>query len=468
MGCWGGTFFSINHEIFPIREGMKSKITFKGVYHFFEEKIWDPQLKLPWWKDIPFDICRFIYLVLTGITKNKTAVRATALAYTTLLSIVPLIAVMMAFIKAFGGFEKIQAWLNPLILDNLATGSGEIVRKYLVEFIQNLHAGTLGVVAIGLLILTVVGLLSTIETAFNDIWGVKQSRPFMRRLMAYWTLVTIGPLFVAISIGSTATLQSSHFVQTYLLGNELIHTGLKLMPYVMTWTLFTMLYSFMPNTRVHFRSALLGGILAGTLWELAKYGYTVYAASSVQYSMVYGSLGVLPVFLIWLYLTWVIVLVGAEISFAHQNIATYREEKKVVKASQEFKEFLALNLVTYIGSHYEQHKGAVTAQALILDFKIPPRLINDVLFTLCVKGILLEMGEEEHYYCPARPLERITVKNILDSLRSVGEVSPRFGFTQYEKYFKRLLSDIDKTFFDISGNKNFKDIIHEISPPFKK
>ena len=246
-------------------------------------------------------------------------------------------------------------------------------------------------IGVGFLVLTVTGLLSTIEAAFNDIWGVKKQRSYMRRMMAYWSLVTIGPLFVAVSIGATASLQSSQFVQAYILGNPMLKIALKLTPYLMTWILFTMLYSFMPNTRVRFRSALIGGVLAGTLWEFAKYGYTVYTASSVQYNAIYGSLGALPIFLIWLYLTWVIVLIGGEVSFADQNIKTYRDERRTAGISQEFKEFLALNIIAYICSQYDQEKGAVTASQIGNEFNIPIRLVREVLYNLYATAILLEL-----------------------------------------------------------------------------
>ena len=445
---------------------MKISFSLKDFNEFFEETIWDVGQDLPWWKDLWFGLCRFGYLFFSGITKNRTAIRATALAYTTLLSIVPVIAVMMAFTKAFGGFAKIETLLEPIILDNLTEGSGEIVRKYLINFSHNLNAGTLGLVGIIFLVLTVIGLLSTIEAAFNDIWGIRTQRPVLRRLMAYWTLVTIGPLCVAISIGMTASLQST-LMQHYFLVGEYAGYVFKGLPYVVTWILFTMLYSFMPNTHVRLRSAFLGGILAGTLWEFAKYGYAVYAAKAVSYSAIYGSLGALPIFLIWLYLTWVIVLLGAEISFAHQNLKTYREERRTSQISQEFKEFLALNLVAFICSQFSMKKGAVTTEQITDEFKIPVRLINEVLFNLCTTGIILAMGDEKHYYCPGMPLEKITIKEILGTLRSIGEAPPRFKMTRYEKYFKEKLSEIDQCITKISSEKNFKEIVSDLSSSYK-
>lgn len=445
----------------------KNIITYtKKAYYFFEETIWDMDQKHALWKEVIFYLSRLGYLVVRGVTKNKSMVRATELAYTTLLSIVPLIAVMLAFAKAFGGLAKITESIQPLIVNNLAIGSGEVVKKYLMEFTQNLNAGTLGVVGFIFLILTAVGLLSTIETAFNEVWGVKTQRSWFRRFNSYWTILTVGPIFVAFSIGITASLQSSHFVQNYL-QSDLTRFVIKAAPYVLTWVAFTMLYLYMPNTRVRFRSALLGGVLAGTLWEFAKYGYTVYSASSNTYSTIYGSLGALPVFLIWLYLAWIIVLIGAEISFAQQNIKTYREERRTTNVSQNFKEFLALDLVAFICESFNQGKGAVTLTQIIEKFKIPIRLANEVLFNLTSAKILLETGETERYYCPAKPLQDITVKNVLDSLRSIGAAPPKFQATKHVKYIQKVLQEVDQAVYKVSGEKNFKEIVSEIIPDLK-
>ncbi len=421
---------------------------------FFEETIWDFDTDVPWWKDVFFYASRLCYLVVRGITKNKSAIRATALAYTTLLSIVPLIAVMLAFFKAFGGLSKVESILEPVILNNLTTGSGETVKKYLVEFTSNLHAGALGIVGFIFLILTVIGLLSTIEAAFNDIWGVRQSRTWIKRFNAYWTIVTLGPLFVAFSIGLTASFQSSTFVKAYL-STGLLQYFLMVAPYLFTWVTFTLLYAYIPNTRVRFRSALLGGVFAGTLWEIAKYGYTVYAAQSTTYATIYGSLSALPVFLVWLYVTWLIVLIGAEVAFADQNSKTYRQEAHSPNVSQKFKEFLALNIVSLVCEKYHVGEGAVTGRQVSDFFKVPVRLSNELLFNLSRAAILLETGEEERYYCPAKPIDQIYIKDVIESLRSMGEEIPRFTPTKYMRGMEHLLKD---------SNKSFRDIITELVP----
>ncbi|MBI4041433.1 MAG: YihY family inner membrane protein, partial [Deltaproteobacteria bacterium] len=387
------------------------KSLYQPIADFFEKDIWQVHRQDPFWKDFVLNICRLVYLVLYGVTKKRLAVRATALAYTTLLSIVPLIAVSMALFKVFGGFSIVQEKLEPFIFQNLAIGTGEVVKNYILGFMKNLHTGALGITGFVFLILTVIGLLSTIEAAFDDIWGVRKTRNWLRRFNAYWTMITVGPILLVASLGFGAYVHSIPFASFFI----------YLLPYILTWIAFFLLYIYMPNTKVHFRSAILGALIAGSLWELAKYGYTWYAKASVSYNAIYGSLGALPLFLIWLYLGWVIVLIGAEISFAMQNIETYRQEKWIANLSYEFKEFLALILMTYICEQYEHQKGPVSAQEITHTFTLPVRAVNDVLYQLAEAHLIIESGEEDRTYIPCQPLEKISVQDVMNALRLRGD-----------------------------------------------
>lgn len=418
----------------------------KKVTSFFDETIWDMDKKYPLWKEIYFYFLRLFYLVFRGITKNKSAIRATALAYETLLAIVPLIAVMLAIFKAFGGLSKIEAKVKTFILNNLATGTGEVVQKYLLEFIEKIHTG-MGIIGFTFLVLTVLWLLSTIETAFDDIWGVQKRRSLLKRFTAYWTTLTLGPIFVALSIGLMGTLE--------------VQPILTFLPHVMTWVVFTLVYSYLPNTRVSFRSAIIGGILAGSLWEFSRYGYTIYATHAETYKSIYGSLGALPIFLIWLYLSWIIVLIGAEISFADQNIKTYGQEVKASVASQKFKARLSLAVTAFVCKAYEEGEGCVTTRQLIDHFKISIRLMNEILSDLSRASILLETGEEERYYCPARSPELMTIKNVLDGITSLGETPSKFPM---DYALEKILKEMDEALEKISESTNFKDIILKSNP----
>ncbi len=295
---------------------------------FFSDQLWriDEQ-GLRWWRRWALYSARLSSIVVSGYSKQNLPVRATALAYTTLLSLVPLLVVTFSLFKAFGGLAKVMDPIENLVLNNLATGSGTMVVDTLQKFIQSYRSGTVGLVGLGMLILTVLSLLTTIERTFNDIWGIPKKRGFVQRFTVYWTLMTIGPILLGISITVTGALQSNRLVTQILSlsGGETFF--ISKIPWLTTFALFTVLYLVMPNTKVRFRSALIGGIFGGALWEIAKYGYTLYASRVVSYSKIYGSLGIIPIFLVWLYYTWIVVLIGCLVTFADQNIHTYKKEK---------------------------------------------------------------------------------------------------------------------------------------------
>ncbi|MBI2082918.1 MAG: YihY family inner membrane protein [Deltaproteobacteria bacterium] len=295
---------------------------------FFQAEIWEIDLKtLRWFKKIPLYLCRVGLIVHQGYQKKMVPVRATALAYTTLLSLVPFLAVTFALFKAFGGLEKSAEPIKALILSNLATGTGTAVTGYLDQFIENFRSGAVGLIGFFLLILSVVGVLATIEKAFNDIWEIPQSRSFIRRFTTYWTLITTGPVLVGVTLTVTGALQSSKLVNQILAlsGAEKFFIGK--IPWLITWGMFTGLYLIMPNTKVKIRSALMGGVIGGTLWEIAKYGYTLYATRIIKNYAFYGSLGMVPIFLIWIYYTWLVVLIGALLAHADQNVHSYKPQK---------------------------------------------------------------------------------------------------------------------------------------------
>ncbi|MBI1909749.1 MAG: YihY family inner membrane protein [Deltaproteobacteria bacterium] len=288
---------------------------------FFTQTLWEMDTPiLRWYRRIPIYLARLVATVVKGYRQNKIPVRATALAYTTLISIVPFLAVTFSLFKAFGGLNQAMEPIKRFVLSNLATGTGDAAITYLDQFIENFRSGAVGLVGFMLLILSVISVLATIEQAFNDIWGIPKSRTFIRRFTSYWTIITIGPVLLGISLSLTGALQSSRLVNDILSLSGAQRFLIAKIPWLVTFGMFTALYLIMPNTKVRVRSALLGGIIGGSLWEVAKWGYTLYATQVVSTYKVYGSLGMVPIFLVWIYYTWVVVLVGALVAFANEHL----------------------------------------------------------------------------------------------------------------------------------------------------
>ncbi len=234
---------------------------------------------------------------------------ASSLAYTTLLSIVPLLAVSFAIFQAFGGMQKLYGVIEPLILSNLAQGTSEEVIALIHKFIDNTHAGAVGVGGLVGLIFTSMSMLSSVERAINHIWKVKVKRSLFQRVSSYWLFITLGPLAISVAVGA-ATSMSFPIANLFPSG-----TGL----YLISIGLFFCMYKWIPHTPVDSLCSLIASILSAAFWTLARSGYTFYTKHAVTYNAVYGSLGAIPILMIWIYIIWIIILGGAALTAALQK-----------------------------------------------------------------------------------------------------------------------------------------------------
>lgn len=273
--------------------------------------------------------------------------RAAALTYHTLLSIVPVLAVAFALFKAFGGLKALEGPLKAMVVENLSAGRGAEIGVWLEKFIANINAGAIAGVGVIFLFYSALGLLSNVEGAFNRIWGVKRGRPLYLRFAIYWCILTLAPPLIGLSLSVSAKLQGSVFAEAvrhwlpWGLGRILL-SGASLLSICLV---FVFLYQLVPNTKVRFRSALLGGIVGGLLWSGSKVLFLWATAGSVKYSAVYGALGALPLIMLWIYVSWIIVLFGVTFTFANQSVSTARLEAAHARVDQSFRELLAVRIM---------------------------------------------------------------------------------------------------------------------------
>lgn len=262
--------------------------------------------------------------VIRWETYERLQLHAQALTYDTLLGLVPVIAVSFAVLDSFGGMAHVADRVENLIIGNVS-GSPEVqqvVSGYLHHFVDNIQSGSLGAISIVLLIFSVMSLLAHVETAINTIFGPHRPRPLAIRLMSYWTLLTLGPVLLAASIAATAALHTEALDHLVLRMGWLSQLALSIVPIVSTWAAFTVLYVVVPHVRVRFSAALIAAIVAGTLWMGAKYGYAVYAKNALTLQNIYGSLATIPLFIMWLFVSWLLVLFGAQLAFALHHVHT--------------------------------------------------------------------------------------------------------------------------------------------------
>ncbi len=357
--------------------------------------------------------------VWRGMWTHGLPMRAAALTYVTLVSLVPTVAVGFAMFKAFGGLDQAKTILLPKLLDYIAVGSQAMVKTGIDEILANIHGGALGGVATIVLLASVVFLLSGMEDTFNQIWEVTRPRSWMWRIAVFWTLVTVTPTLVAIGLTLPTTMAqlAPIAVDPADLGTLGVMVSLVL-PLVLIWLGFALLYFFAPNARVSPNAAVVGAIVGGTLWWIAFHAYTNFSGMAVAYSKVYGSLGVPFLFLFWLFVTWVIVLVGAEVAAAVQYVP-WTPSAEPGDVSQATRELLALRVMAAVAHRFRDGAPPPTIDDLRHEVHVPGLLTSDAVRQLVRVGLLAEIGDEGRLV-PLRDPARTSPTEVLQALRHLG------------------------------------------------
>jgi membrane protein len=369
---------------------------------------------------------RVIVLAVRGFGEDKCKFRASALTFFSLLSIVPVIAMMFGIAKGFGLEKRVETE----ILKRLE--AQEEIATRVIEFanslLENARGGFIAGVGVIFLLWTVIKLLSNIEKSFNEIWGVKRPRSMGRRFSDYISIVLLCPILLAVAGSATVVISSQ--VRALLaklpffssLG-PLVSVPLRMLPYCTIWVAFTFVFIFMPNTKVRFRSGLLAGIVAGTIFQIVQWAYINFQIGVAKYGAIYGSFAALPLFLLWLQISWLVVLFGAELSFAHQNVETYEFEQDCLSVSHSYKRLLSLLVAHYLVQNFCNGEKASDAWQISQKLEIPIRLVRQILYELAESGVVCEVkteGDKESAYQPGRDVEALTVKYVIDALEKRG------------------------------------------------
>jgi len=400
------------------------------ILDFLRVEIWRIRLRtLPPKKSFLIKQLRIVLLALRGFGDDKCLLRASALTFYSLLSIVPVLAMAFGIAKGFGLQARLETQLAGL--QERFPGQEEVITRVIDianTLLENARGGVVAGVGVALLFWTIIKVLGNVEKSFNDIWGVKKPRSFGRKLSDYLSLMLICPLLFIMSSSITVFIAGQVKAITErisLLGavSPLIFAGLKLLPYCTIWILFVSVYIFMPNTKVNFRSGVLAGIVAGTIYQVVQWVYITFQIGVTKYNAIYGSFAALPLFLVWLQLSWLIVLFGAELSFAYQNVDTYEFEPDCLRASSRFRKLLSLRMVHLLVKNFCAGEKAGTATQISHTLEIPIRLARQILFELTESGIISETvaeADEAVAYQPAQCVEKYTVQYVLDALDQRG------------------------------------------------
>ena len=396
------------------------------------------------------------FLVFRDFQADQCMIRASALAYTTVLSLVPFLALAFSILKGFGVQNKVE----PLILDAVAAGSEEIVER-IVTYINNTNMASLGAIGLLTLIMTAVTLLGTIEEAFNQVWGVKETRPLARKFSDYLSVVVSAPLLMLAAVSLTTTLQSKTVVSwvtaNVYLGGALLH-GVRLLQHVVVWAALVFLYVFIPNTKVRFKSALIGGILAGSLWQVVQWGYIHFQVGVAKYNAIYGTLAVLPIFMVWIYTSWLIVLFGVEMVCAHQNIRTFRRELRI-SVNYGMKELVTLSILQAAAEQFHFGRHPLTVEQFAEKLDIPVRLCRELLDMLAGAGFLVQTAGDSPAYQPGRELENIAVKDVIDCVKNYGGTWKISRLSRGEELVGALLARVDAGMARTLDGATLKDLV---------
>ena len=389
---------------------------------------------------------RVALIVVRGFWfEHQGLLRASALTYSTLLSLVPMLAFALAFLKGLG----VNNLLEPFLISMGVIGSEETVRM-LLSYASNVEISTLGGIGLGTLVFTTVLGVGNVEHAFNEIWGVRTERPILRKIADYASVLVLGPVALLLATGIN-TLHSPTFLTT-LLGIGVIGEAVSLfstvmstmLPYVALWLVFAFFYSFLPNTRVQAIPAVIGGVVGGTLWQIAQWGYIAFQVGMANAQAIYGALAQLPVLMLWIYVSWVTTLLGAEVAYACQHVTTYFPARLVHCASVYVREWLAHTLYFSLVRAFIEGSGAWSAVTFAQQHHLPLRLLHEILTPLQEAGLLVETATSPDHYVPGRDPASITPWHLLQALQHHGDQTLGGILTLHDPLTARLMAQIEE------------------------
>ena len=430
--------------------------------HFLGSELWSVEPVRGFERRV-VSLLQFVLMVGTGFVRDRLLLWASALTYFTVLSLVPLLAVAVSIVSAVGvGSEGFVDW----VMRTVAAGSPEAQRIF-GERIAGVNFAGLGTLGAALLFVTTVLAISNVERALNEIWGLRKGRSWARRFPDYLAVLVVGPLLGGIAMSLSTTLRSEWLMERLLQlpGFDLLYDfGLEQVPWIMLSLTLAFMYWFVPNTRVRAFSALLGGLPAGLLIVFAQGIYLDFNIGAFRAHAFFGGLAWLPLLFVWIYLFWAIVLFGAEIAFAHQNLHLYRREVRGKPADAAEREAIGLRIALEVARRFRDGMTALDSGELSDFLVIPVRTVRNVVERLIARGIVsVRAGERSDEGLQlGRPAERILVTEVLDAVR--GEREAARGDPVLGEQVESLLSELDTAATECAAERSLADLLGESSP----
>lgn len=440
-------------------------MSLSGIIRFLTHDLWRIRLgDLSGKKSFIIKQLRIIVLAFRGFDEDKCILRASALTFYSLLNVVSLFALAFGISKGFGLQGRLENELKDIL-----KGQEEVV-SYIIQFansmLEQARGGPIAGIGIIVLVWFIIKLLMNIEQSFNDIWGVTHSRSIGRKLSDYLSFLFVAPILIILSSSTIVFIKTKITLITEtvdLLGpiSPLILFSLKILPYCAIWLLFTFIYIFMPNTRVKLKSGILGGIAAGTIFVIVQWIYITFQVGVARYGAIYASFAALPFFMFWIQASWLVVLFGAEITFAHQNVDTYEFETDSLIASSETKRLLALRIANLCAKNFINGEEPWDSGRIATFLEIPIRLTNRLLDDLVKAHVLSEaIGDSEKttLYQPAKDVNILTINYVIRQLDGIGSNEMAQKDSEEIKKLSESFDEFNRIIDNSKANLLLKDI----------
>lgn len=402
-------------------------------------------------------VLRYVYALLRDIISGQLTLRAMSLVYTTLLSIVPLIAFSFSVLKGLGVHNDLRPILDNLLLP--LGDQGTAISNQVFTLVDNVRGGILGGVSLAFFIFTAISMVQKVEASFNYVWHVSKPRSFARRFSEYTIVLLIGPVVIVVALGMIASIQNNNLVQWLLtnesLGAVVLSVG-KIVPYLLVAAVFTFLYIFVPNTSVRFKSALVGGFAGGIIWASMSAVFATFVVYAGTRQLIYSGFAVAITALIWLYLNWLVLLVGAQLAFYHQRPAFLRIGQREPRLSNAMRERLALNSMYLVGRAYRHRDRSITLDEIGRHLKIPVNALSQVTSRLAEAGLLISTESGE--LLPGTEMSAMRLSDILRVVREVGDTGS-YREPQWTEGINELGGKLDAAIAGTIGEETLADLL---------
>lgn len=401
----------------------KLRQIFQEIYHFIVHDVWRiTETELAKNKRLPYKLVKIVIIAFRGVIQDNLVVRASALTYSILFALVPLLALFIAIGKGFGVEDIIRDWLEDVLVaqkDLIPT-----IMDFVERYLETAQGGVFIGIGIVILLVSVMNFFKEAEKTFNSIWEVQKSRSILRQFSTYFSALFFIPMLVVLTGGVSIYFSNlvTNLQLEYIL-SPLLKFGMIFTPYFISWILFTTMYIVIPNTRVNFASGVIAGIIAGTAFQFFQHIYISGQVYLARYDVVYGSFAAIPLLLLWLQISCLIILLGAEISYAYQNLQNYEYEGDSDNISIRYRSFLILFLTYIIIKRFEQHEPPLKNDEIASTYKLPIRLVNMLLSELRNVNLITEILDEDEKtkaYQPAFDINQMTVRMVMDKIESRG------------------------------------------------